>query len=147
LSAGTARPEEERRSGDGSVKKNPKTATFDYHLTMDLTKWPKQECTPKKMKQLHDEIQKVFCQTLADEFGFERIFVRDCDTGQFKGTVVENGDLVGRLMDRRTRYLKIEECCGCPRFWVCIQTHKVGKPHHIPRSCPLPNFGKLTGRE
>jgi hypothetical protein len=137
------------------VKKNPKSATFDYHLTMDVSKWPKKERTPRKLRQLHDEIQKVFCQTLADEFGFERIFVRDCETGQFKGTVVENGELVGRLMDRKTRYLKIETCydcheCDCePGFeTICEKTGKhLYRPHQIPRWCPLPNFGKLTGRE
>ena len=133
-----------------------KYVDFTYTLSIDVSQWKTKDLTQRNIRGLHDEIHRTVGQSLADNFsdGTAPVYMRDCETGQFKGSAMANKDILDRIMDKRSRYLMIENCQDCPHTTcrgftpVCSLTGRfVHDTSRIPKSCPLPNYSKLTGWE
>ena len=54
--------------------------TFRFHQEVEML------CTPRETKKDHDELVRLIGQTISDFTG-NPTYLRDCRTGQFKGSV------------------------------------------------------------
>ena len=62
------------------MKHRRRWVTFTYHHQVEVL------CKPKEVKRVHDELQKLMAQALSD-YTNGPTYLRDCKTGQFKGSV------------------------------------------------------------